>query len=92
MSITGANVIRFGHPAKDIEVPVAAGKRAEDIGIIIGRTVVKLDWYLGSSIGSRQGQDPIVERENHITISGGDDNWDSLAKRFCEESETALAA
>jgi hypothetical protein len=92
MSITGANVIPFGKPAKDFKARVAAGKRAEDIGIIIGPTVVKLDWYLGSSIGPRQGQDPIVERKNQITTSAGDENWDSLAKHFREESEQAMAA
>ncbi len=67
------------------------GERAENIGIISGPTVVKLDWYLGDKIGRFQKLGPIVERRNCVTTSAGDSLWDSVSRHFVEAEERLAA-
>jgi hypothetical protein len=45
MSTTTATGLSPKNLAEDSKAGVASGERAEDIGIVIGPTVVKLDWH-----------------------------------------------
>jgi hypothetical protein len=70
---------------------------ATEMGIRIGATVIKTDWY-PSGLAQRMralsedgGKGGIklfghnVERKNRIRLSAGDDLWDCLPKHFsCE--------
>ena len=53
---------------------------AESMGIKIGPTVRKLDWYPFVAYGlGLNGEGRILIRENFITVSAGDDGWKSPA-------------
>jgi hypothetical protein len=92
MGTTSASGFPLRVLAENYKVRVATRDRAEDIGIIIGPTVVKLDWHSSIPLPASPARGRIVERQNCVTVSGGDENWDSLAKHPGEESEWAMAA
>lgn len=56
---------------------------AGSIGIQIGKTVERVDWYRFDRFGIG-GDGRIIERVNRITTSAGDMFWDCLARRFFE--------
>ena len=56
---------------------------AGSIGILVGKTVERVDWYRFDKFGL-DGDGRIVERINRITTSAGDMFWDCLPRRFVE--------
>jgi hypothetical protein len=52
------------------------------MGIRIGKRVVKVDLYLTRRRGRPADDGSLMLRENRITVSAGDDNWDCLARHM----------
>lgn len=52
---------------------------AISLGIRLGKVVKRIEWIV---IGKREFP---VERVNTITLSGGDANWDSVARHLVVE-------
>jgi hypothetical protein len=67
---------------------IVMNETANKLGIRIGKVVEKIEWR--SSIpflAGWRGVGRIIETVNRITLSAGDDRWDSAARNFAEAAQ-----